>query len=145
MTPPPGFSTLTHIPDPNANELPPITVSTFTATTPENTPLTYRASTSDNPNPMISHAFVEDNYEVLKSLLGNDKSRYVTKTSALNWNTSVRSMIKKGRWNLGLDGTRVKRNSEGGRPSEHIVDDNKSQGMNLPPLLVAHLGTSENG
>ncbi|GKB28614.1 reverse transcriptase domain-containing protein [Tanacetum coccineum] len=144
MTPPPGFSTLTPIPGPNANELPPITVSTFTATTPENTPLTHRASTSDNPNPMISHAFVEANYEVLESLLGNDESRYITKTSALNWNTSVMSMMKKGRWNLGLDGSRVKRNSEGGSHSEHIVDDNKSQGKNLPPLLVAHLGMSKN-
>ncbi|GJY66358.1 hypothetical protein Tco_0468596 [Tanacetum coccineum] len=69
MTPPLGFSKLTLIPGPNANELPPITVSTFTATTPENTPLTHRASTSANPDPMISPAFVEANYEVLESLL----------------------------------------------------------------------------
>ncbi|GJT19022.1 hypothetical protein Tco_0877728, partial [Tanacetum coccineum] len=67
MTPPPGFSTLTPIP--SSNELPPITVSTFTATTLENTPLNNHASTSANPDPMISTAFVEANYEILESLL----------------------------------------------------------------------------
>ncbi|GKB36392.1 hypothetical protein Tco_0881334 [Tanacetum coccineum] len=35
----------------------------------ENTPLTNHASTSTNPNPIISPAFVEANYEVLESLL----------------------------------------------------------------------------
>nr|GEU43982.1 UBN2 domain-containing protein [Tanacetum cinerariifolium] len=69
MTPPLGFLTLTPIPGPNANELPPITVSTFTATTPENKPLTHRASTSVNPDPMIRPSFVEANYEILESLL----------------------------------------------------------------------------
>ncbi|GKB58835.1 hypothetical protein Tco_0915021 [Tanacetum coccineum] len=69
MTPPSGFSTLTPIPDPNTNKLPPITTSVFTSNTPENTPLTHHASTSANPNPMISPAFVEANYEVLESLL----------------------------------------------------------------------------
>ncbi|GJZ64154.1 hypothetical protein Tco_0620575 [Tanacetum coccineum] len=46
---------------------------------------------------------------------------------------------------LNRDGSRVKRNYKGGRPSEHKVYDNKSQGMNLPPLLAAHLGRSKNG
>ncbi|GJV95721.1 hypothetical protein Tco_1547298 [Tanacetum coccineum] len=41
----------------------------FAATTPENTPFAYHASTSTNPNPMISPAFVEANFEVLESLL----------------------------------------------------------------------------
>ncbi|GJV71971.1 hypothetical protein Tco_1491966 [Tanacetum coccineum] len=41
----------------------------FTATTPENTSMAYRASTSANPNPVISPAFVEANYEALESLL----------------------------------------------------------------------------
>ncbi|GKB56040.1 hypothetical protein Tco_0912226 [Tanacetum coccineum] len=35
----------------------------FAATTPENTPFAYRASTLANLNPMISLAFVEANYE----------------------------------------------------------------------------------
>ncbi|GKB38392.1 hypothetical protein Tco_0883334 [Tanacetum coccineum] len=41
----------------------------FAATTPENTPLAYRASTSTNLNPVISTTFVEANYETLESLL----------------------------------------------------------------------------
>ncbi|GJX49241.1 hypothetical protein Tco_0276086 [Tanacetum coccineum] len=68
-SPPPGFATLTPIPGPSVGELPPITVSTFTVRTPENTPLTNYASTSANPNPLISPAFIEANDEALKSLL----------------------------------------------------------------------------
>ncbi|GKE52241.1 hypothetical protein Tco_1487397 [Tanacetum coccineum] len=41
----------------------------FAATTPENTPMAYRASTSANPNPVISPAFIKANYEALESLL----------------------------------------------------------------------------
>ncbi|GJS76225.1 hypothetical protein Tco_0726106 [Tanacetum coccineum] len=63
MTPPPGLSTLTPLPGPNVSELPPITAFTFTARTPENTPLTNWVSTSKNPDPMIIPAFVEANYE----------------------------------------------------------------------------------
>ncbi|GJS18293.1 hypothetical protein Tco_0412765 [Tanacetum coccineum] len=69
MAPPLGFSTLTPIPGPNASELPHITTFTFTVKSPENMQLAYRASTSANLNPLISPAFTEANYEVLKSLL----------------------------------------------------------------------------
>ncbi|GKC86756.1 zinc finger, CCHC-type containing protein [Tanacetum coccineum] len=43
------------------------------------------------------------------------------------------------------DGGRVERNSKDGMPSRLGADNNGSQGMNLPPLLAAHLGRSENG
>nr|GEY55908.1 reverse transcriptase domain-containing protein [Tanacetum cinerariifolium] len=46
----------------------PTTTPMFSATTPENTPLAYRASTSTNPNLVISPAFMEANYETLESL-----------------------------------------------------------------------------
>ncbi|GJR03693.1 hypothetical protein Tco_0526677 [Tanacetum coccineum] len=39
----------------------------------------------------------------------------------------------------------VERNFEGGRPSRLGADNNRSQGMNLPPLLAAYLGRSKNG
>ncbi|GJT99769.1 reverse transcriptase domain-containing protein [Tanacetum coccineum] len=39
----------------------------------------------------------------------------------------------------------VERNSEGGKPSEEASRGNGSQNVNLPPLLVAHIGRSENG
>nr|GEU42379.1 reverse transcriptase domain-containing protein [Tanacetum cinerariifolium] len=75
-TSPPGFLTLTPLPGLNVGKLPPITTSTFTARSPENTPLANRASTSANPDPVISPAFVEPNYEVLGSLL-RDRRRQV--------------------------------------------------------------------
>nr|GEY26239.1 hypothetical protein [Tanacetum cinerariifolium] len=57
ITTPPDFSVV------------PTTTTMFSATTPENTPLAYHASTSTNPNPVISPTFVEANYETLESLL----------------------------------------------------------------------------
>ncbi|GJS95539.1 hypothetical protein Tco_0802507 [Tanacetum coccineum] len=69
MTPPSGFSTPPQIPNNTTSERPPVTTTVFAATTPKNTPFAYHASTSANPNPMISPAFVEANYEILESLL----------------------------------------------------------------------------
>ncbi|GJR14627.1 hypothetical protein Tco_0797279 [Tanacetum coccineum] len=63
MTPPPSFSTPPQIPNINTSVRPPVTTTVFATTTPENTPFAYRASTSANPNPIISPAFVEANYE----------------------------------------------------------------------------------
>nr|GEY40508.1 hypothetical protein [Tanacetum cinerariifolium] len=40
---------------------------------------------------------------------------------------------------------RVEKNSECGRPSEEAPRGNGSQNVNLPPLLAAHIGRSENG
>nr|GEV17086.1 reverse transcriptase domain-containing protein [Tanacetum cinerariifolium] len=69
ITPPPGFSTPPQIPNIVTSERLPMTTTVFAATTLENTSSAYRASTSANPNPMISPTSVEANYEVLKSLL----------------------------------------------------------------------------
>ncbi|GKA73349.1 hypothetical protein Tco_0779651 [Tanacetum coccineum] len=69
MTPPLGFSTPPHIPSNTTSERLPITTTVFAATTPENTPFTYHASTSTNPNPTIIPTFIEANYEILESLL----------------------------------------------------------------------------
>ncbi|GKG09174.1 hypothetical protein Tco_0337920 [Tanacetum coccineum] len=41
--------------------------------------------------------------------------------------------------------SRVERNIEGGRPLEEASRGKGSQNVNLPPLLAAHLGRSENG
>ncbi|GJU01549.1 hypothetical protein Tco_1111887 [Tanacetum coccineum] len=41
--------------------------------------------------------------------------------------------------------SRVEGSSEGGRPSEEASRGNGSQNVNLPPLLAAHIGRSENG
>ncbi|GKB48490.1 reverse transcriptase domain-containing protein [Tanacetum coccineum] len=69
MTPPPGFSISPQITNNTTSKRSHIITTVFVATTPENTPFAYRASTSTNPNHIISPAFVEANYEVLESLL----------------------------------------------------------------------------
>ncbi|GKG09702.1 hypothetical protein Tco_0338448, partial [Tanacetum coccineum] len=63
MTPPPGFSISPQITNNTTSKRSHIITTVFVATTPENTPFTYRASTSTNPNHMLSPAFVEANYE----------------------------------------------------------------------------------
>ncbi|GJS94021.1 hypothetical protein Tco_0800989 [Tanacetum coccineum] len=75
-TPPPGFSTPPHIPNINTTKRPLVTTTMFAATTPGNTPFAYRASTSTDPAPMISLAFVEANYEIFESLL-RDRRRHI--------------------------------------------------------------------
>ncbi|GJV97227.1 hypothetical protein Tco_1548804 [Tanacetum coccineum] len=69
MTPQPGFSTPPQIPNITTSKRPLITTIVFAATTPENMPFAYHASTLTNSNLMISPAFVETNYEILESLL----------------------------------------------------------------------------
>ncbi|GJV15983.1 hypothetical protein Tco_1361306 [Tanacetum coccineum] len=75
-TPPPGFTTPPHIPNINTTERPPVTTNVFAATTPGNTIFAYCASTSTDPAPVISPAFVEANYEILESLL-RDRRRHI--------------------------------------------------------------------
>nr|GFC98161.1 hypothetical protein [Tanacetum cinerariifolium] len=153
MTPPLGFSTLT--PRHSSNELPPITVSTFTAITAENTSLNNRASTSAKPDLMISHAFIEANYEILKSLLGErqmqirnkglrTKLKYFSKECDEEREMESRPVRIREPPQF-YDGGRVERNFEGRRPSGLGANNNRSQGMNLPLLLAAQLGMSENG
>ncbi|GKG15588.1 hypothetical protein Tco_0357911, partial [Tanacetum coccineum] len=76
MTPPSSFSTPPQIPNITTSERPPVTTAVFAATTPENTPFAYHASTLTNPNPTISPGFVEANYEILGSLL-RERQRHI--------------------------------------------------------------------
>ncbi|GJT47437.1 hypothetical protein Tco_0956152 [Tanacetum coccineum] len=75
MMPPPGFSIPPYIPNVNTNERPLITTTVLADTTPGNTPFAYRASTLTDPTTMISPAFVEANYEILKSILRDRRRR----------------------------------------------------------------------
>ncbi|GJW16998.1 reverse transcriptase domain-containing protein [Tanacetum coccineum] len=43
------------------------------------------------------------------------------------------------------EGSKVGRNAEGSRPSEIETRENGNRGINLPPLLAAHLGRNESG
>ncbi|GKA93294.1 hypothetical protein Tco_0815280, partial [Tanacetum coccineum] len=148
MTSPPGFLTLIPIPGPNTNELTPITTSVFIANTPENTPLTHYASTSANPNPMISPAFIEANYEVLTSLLRERRKQIHNEdlqTELEYFSEEQRERVVEFEEAPNREGDRVERNAKGGRPLEPGANRNRGQGINIPPLLAAHLERSENG
>ncbi|GJU78607.1 hypothetical protein Tco_1275677 [Tanacetum coccineum] len=69
MTQLPGFLTPPQTLNNTTSKRSPVITTVFAANTPKNTSFAYRASTSANPNPMITPAFMEANYEVLESLL----------------------------------------------------------------------------
>ncbi|GJZ29486.1 gag-pol polyprotein [Tanacetum coccineum] len=148
-TSPPGFSTLTPLSSPNVGELPPITVSTFIAKTPENTPLANHASTSAIPGPLISLAFVEANYEVLESLLRKHGKQTRNKDLHIELDYYSEEYDKERemepRHALVRETTLVERESEGRRPSEQRVEDRRSRRINLPLLLASHLRRNDNG
>nr|GEX03921.1 hypothetical protein [Tanacetum cinerariifolium] len=156
MMPPLGVSTPPHIPNANANERPPVTTTVFAATTLGNTPFAYRASTSIAPAPMISLAFVEDNYEILESLLRDrrtqmeprpEQTREVTpplRTRSLRVRRQHERVVGFEEVS-NRERSRTERNIEGNRPSEAGAEENERREMNLPLLLVAHLGRNENG
>ncbi|GJT59879.1 hypothetical protein Tco_1003412 [Tanacetum coccineum] len=104
----------------------------FATTTPENTPMAYHASTLANPNPVISLTFVEANYEALESLLSEDydEEREMEPRPEPTRAATLPLRVTSPR---------------GGTPLEETPRGNGGQSVNLPPLLAAHLGRSENG
>ncbi|GJR61115.1 hypothetical protein Tco_1503277 [Tanacetum coccineum] len=158
ITPPPGFSTPPQIPNNTTSERPPVTTTVFSATTPKNTPFVYRASTSANPNPMISPAFVEANYEVLESLIRerrrqirNEDLRTELEYFSEDYDEE-REMEPRHEPNREAtptlrprEGNRARRNAEGIRLSEIEAREDENRGVNLPPLLAANLGRNESG
>nr|GFA86810.1 reverse transcriptase domain-containing protein [Tanacetum cinerariifolium] len=74
-SPPSSFSSLTPLPASNVVYLPPIIASTFTTRFPYETPLANCASTSANLEPVVRPALIEANYEALKSLLKDRRSK----------------------------------------------------------------------
>ncbi|GJU87335.1 reverse transcriptase domain-containing protein [Tanacetum coccineum] len=133
----------------------PTTTTMFAATTPENTPLAYRVSTSTNPNPVISLAFVEANYETLDEDYDEEremKPRPEPVKAATPPLRATSPRVRRRRERVvGFEETqnrgesRVERNNEGGRPSEEASRGNGSKNVNLPPLLAAHIRRRENG
>ncbi|GJW46428.1 reverse transcriptase domain-containing protein [Tanacetum coccineum] len=119
----------------------------FAATTPENTPMAYRASNSANPNPVIIPAFVEANYEALESLL-RDRRRQMR-------NNDLRTKLEY--FSKDYDEEReMEPRPEPTRAATHPLritsprirrrgtQRKEGQSVNLPPLLAAHLGRGEN-
>ncbi|GJV66554.1 hypothetical protein Tco_1482063 [Tanacetum coccineum] len=135
----------------------PVTTTVFTATTPKNTPFAYHASTLTNPNPTISPAFMEANYEILESLLRERRRQiriedlrteieYFSEDYDEERDMEPRPEPRREATpTLRLrEGNRRGRNAEGIRPSEIEAREGENRGANLPPPLAAHLGRNEN-
>ncbi|GKD97945.1 putative reverse transcriptase domain-containing protein, partial [Tanacetum coccineum] len=129
------------------SERPPVITIVFAATTPENMPFIYRASTLANPNPMISTAFVEANYE--------DEEREMEPRPKPNREATPtlqpRSpMVRRQRERVvefeeapNREGSRRGRNAKGIWPSEIEAREDEYRGVNHPLLLAAHMGRNE--
>ncbi|GKB54953.1 hypothetical protein Tco_0905706 [Tanacetum coccineum] len=151
MTPPPGFSTSPQIPNNTTIERPPLITIVFSVTTLENTPFAYRASTSANPNPMISPAFVEANYEDYDEEQEMEQ-RHEPNREATPTLRPRSPMVRRQRERVvgfeeapNREGSRGGRNAEGTSLSEIEEREDENRGVNLPPLLAAHLGRNESG
>ncbi|GJU15800.1 hypothetical protein Tco_1143766 [Tanacetum coccineum] len=113
----------------------------FVATTHENTPMAYHASTSANPNLVISPASIEANHEALESLL-RDRRRQMRNNDL---RTELEYFSEDYDEEREIGENKVERNTKGRRPLEEAPRGNEGQSVNLPSLLAAHLGRGENG
>ncbi|GKB69490.1 hypothetical protein Tco_0930902 [Tanacetum coccineum] len=121
----------------------------FAATTPENTPFAYCASTLANLNPMIIPAIMEANYE------DYDEEREMEPRPEPNKEATptlrLRSIVVHSQRErvVGFEeasnreGNRRGINAEGVRPSEIETREDENRGVNLPPLLAVHLGRTK--
>ncbi|GJT90537.1 hypothetical protein Tco_1079382 [Tanacetum coccineum] len=119
---------------------------------PKNTPLTNHASTSANLDPVISPTFVEANYEVLESLFRERRKHICNKDLRTELDYYRSSRVQRQRERVvelkkaqNREESRVEMESDGRRPTERRIEEGGSGGGNLPLLLAAHLGRSENG
>ncbi|GJU31596.1 hypothetical protein Tco_1175185 [Tanacetum coccineum] len=97
---------------------------------------------------MIRPTFVEANYKVLESLLGERKRQWCNEDLRIKleyFSEEQKERVVEFEDAPNKEGSRVERNDEGGRPLGQRAEDNGPHGMSLPPLLAAHLLRSENG
>ncbi|GKB85302.1 hypothetical protein Tco_0957574 [Tanacetum coccineum] len=145
-----GFSTLTPLPDPNIGELPPITASTFTTRSPDNTPLANIDHKRHVRNEDLRREFDYYSEECDKEIKMEPLSACVREATPILRTGSSRIRIHRGRViefeeALNRDGSKVERESNSRRPSGRRAEESGSHRGNLPSLLIAHLGRSENG
>ncbi|GJY84156.1 reverse transcriptase domain-containing protein [Tanacetum coccineum] len=98
---------------------------------------------------IVKHTRLEDNPadSFTKALA---KSRYDEHARSIGLKDNIKFWLHRGRVvefedAPNKDGSRVEREFDGRRPSKRRVEYDGSHGGNLPPLLIAHLGRSENG
>ncbi|GJX47848.1 hypothetical protein Tco_0273038 [Tanacetum coccineum] len=113
-----------------------MTTIVFTATTPQNTPSAYRASTLANPNPMISPAFVVD----------YDKERKMEPRPEPNWEDTLplrlRShVVRRQRERIvGFEEALNREGSRGGRNAEAFSPHQRSNNLVIPSSLYTPTG-----
>ncbi|GKB83245.1 hypothetical protein Tco_0950140 [Tanacetum coccineum] len=142
ITPPPGFLTPPNI---VTSEILPMTTTVFVVTTFENTPSAYRASTLANSNPMISPSFDYDEEREMEPR--PEPNREATPPLWLRSHVvrRHRERIVGFKEAPNRVGSRGGRNAKGSRPSKIETRENGNRGVDLPPLLAAHLGRNESG
>nr|GEV65090.1 reverse transcriptase domain-containing protein [Tanacetum cinerariifolium] len=117
-----------------------LSTKAFSPRTPENTPLTNHASILANPNPMISSAFIEANYEVLESIL---RGRMKQKRNE-DLRTELEYFSEEYDEEREMEPRPVRNRETTPALRTEFPRDNGHQGMSLPSLLGAHLGRSKN-
>ncbi|GJX13425.1 hypothetical protein Tco_0205183 [Tanacetum coccineum] len=131
MTPSPGFSTPSQIPNNTTSERPPVTTTVFAATTPENTPFAYRASSLANPNPMISPAFFSEDYDEEREMEPRPEPHREATPTIRPRSPIVRRQQERV---VGFEeapnreGSRRGRNAKGTRPSEIKAREGENRG-----------------
>ncbi|GJX34378.1 reverse transcriptase domain-containing protein [Tanacetum coccineum] len=128
-TPPSGFLTPPHIPNINTTERPPVTTTVFAATIPGNTPFANHASTSTDPTPMISTAFIDN--EDLQTELEYFSEDY---DEELEMEPRPDTEPLQFLHNIATE-----------TPWRSVRQRERGAGDEPPPLLAAHLGRNEDG
>nr|GEV55012.1 reverse transcriptase domain-containing protein [Tanacetum cinerariifolium] len=121
----------------------------FASTTPENTPFAYRASTSDNPSPMISLGFIEANYEDYDEEREMKPRPMPTRETAPPLRSRSPRVRRQRERVAGFEeapnreGSRAERNVEGSRPLEIKARENGKRGNESSPTLGSSVGKKQ--
>ncbi|GKC13080.1 hypothetical protein Tco_1009862 [Tanacetum coccineum] len=113
----------------------------FAATTPENTPMAYRASTSANPNPVISPDLLRERRRQMR----NNDLRTELEYFSEDYDEEREMEPRPEPTRAATPPLRIASPWILGRPSKEAPRGNGGQSVNLHPLLAAHLGRGENG
>ncbi|GJX59027.1 hypothetical protein Tco_0290417 [Tanacetum coccineum] len=113
--------------------------------------LTLRGEAFDETREKMARS-PEANYEVLESLLReqrrqirNEDLRTELEYFSEDYDKEQRERVVGFKEALNREGSMTGRNAKGSRPSEIEARENGNMGMNLPPLLAAHLARNESG
>ncbi|GKA31081.1 hypothetical protein Tco_0717386 [Tanacetum coccineum] len=106
-------------------------------------PLAFRVSTSANPSPMISHAFIDTNYEVLESLLREHKGQMRNEDLPTELDYFSKEYDKERE--MEPRSARVRETTLVLHMVSEGLETERKGGSKSPSLLAAYLGRGENG